>query len=99
MPERICRSGAVNAEVNPHRLLAEFVGEARIAYFSMEVALETAIHTYSGGLGCLAGDTLRSAADIGLPLVGVAICARRSIPRADRSSRRTHGVRKITPHR
>jgi glycogen phosphorylase len=33
-----------------------------IAYFSMEIGLRSEIHTYSGGLGVLAGDTLRSAA-------------------------------------
>ena len=38
-----------------------------IAYFSMEVALASAVPTYSGGLGVLAGDTLRAAADLGLP--------------------------------
>jgi starch phosphorylase len=38
-----------------------------IAYFSMEVAVDPAIPTYSGGLGVLAGDTLRSAADLGVP--------------------------------
>ena len=35
-----------------------------VAYFSMEIALDKAIPTYSGGLGVLAGDTLRSAADL-----------------------------------
>ena len=40
----------------------------RIAYFSMEIALEPDIPTYSGGLGILAGDTLRSAADLGTPV-------------------------------
>jgi glycogen phosphorylase len=44
-----------------------------VAYFSMEIGLETAIPTYSGGLGVLAGDSLRSAADIGIPLVGVTL--------------------------
>jgi starch phosphorylase len=39
--------------------------KAKVAYFSMEIALESAIPTYSGGLGVLAGDTLRSAADLG----------------------------------
>lgn len=66
----------MSSEVNPHCLLAEFVGDSRIAYFSMEIALENAIHTYSGGLGCLAGDTLRAAADMGLPLVGVTLVSR-----------------------
>ena len=49
----------------------------RVAYFSMEVALENQISTYSGGLGVLAGDTLRSAADLGLPMVGVTLLHRK----------------------
>lgn len=47
-----------------------------IAYFSMEIALEDGIPTYSGGLGVLAGDLLRTAADLGLPLVGVTLASR-----------------------
>jgi glycogen phosphorylase len=50
--------------------------EPRIAYFSMEIAIEAAIPTYSGGLGVLSGDTLRAAADIGLPVVGVSLLHR-----------------------
>jgi starch phosphorylase len=49
----------------------------RIAYFSMEIALDKALPTYSGGLGMLAGDSLRSAADMGLPLVAVSLVHRR----------------------
>jgi starch phosphorylase len=49
----------------------------RIAYFSMEIALEPDIPTYSGGLGILAGDTLRSAADLGTPVVAVTLCYRK----------------------
>lgn len=49
----------------------------RIAYFSMEIGLESHIPTYSGGLGVLAGDTLRSAADLGLPMVGVSLIYRK----------------------
>ena len=45
----------------------------KIAYFSMEIALESSVPIYSGGLGVLAGDTLRSAADLGIPLVGVTL--------------------------
>ena len=48
-----------------------------IAYFSMEIAIEAAIPTYSGGLGVLAGDTLRAAADLSLPLVGVTLVQHR----------------------
>lgn len=51
--------------------------KATIAYFSMEIALESSLPTYSGGLGVLAGDTLRSAADTGLPLVGVTLVHRK----------------------
>ena len=50
---------------------------AKVAYFSMEIALESGIPTYSGGLGVLAGDTLRSAADLGIPMVGVTLLQRR----------------------
>ncbi len=45
----------------------------RIAYFTMEVALDPKIPTYSGGLGVLAGDTLKSAADLAVPMVGVTL--------------------------
>jgi starch phosphorylase len=49
---------------------------ARIAYFSMEVGLDDALPIYSGGLGVLAGDYLRSAADLHLPLVAVSLLYR-----------------------
>ncbi len=51
-------------------------GERRIAYFSMEIALESAMPTYSGGLGVLAGDTIRSASDLQLPMVAVSLLHR-----------------------
>jgi starch phosphorylase len=50
---------------------------AKVAYFSMEIALEPEIPSYSGGLGVLAGDTLRSAADLGVPVVGVTLVHRK----------------------
>jgi glycogen phosphorylase len=53
-----------------------FLARARIAYFSMEMALRPEIHTYSGGLGGLAGDTARSAADLDLPMVFVTLVSR-----------------------
>ena len=49
----------------------------RIAYFSMEIALEPEIPTYAGGLGILAGDTLRSAADMRLPMCAVTLIHRK----------------------
>ncbi|WP_035349966.1 alpha-glucan family phosphorylase [Edaphobacter aggregans] len=48
-----------------------------IAYFSMEIALSPALPTYSGGLGMLAGDTLRSAADTSAPMVAISLAHRR----------------------
>jgi glycogen phosphorylase len=54
-----------------------FVHVPRIAYFSMEIGLRSEIPTYSGGLGVLAGDTLRSAADLAIPLVGVTLVSRK----------------------
>ena len=54
----------------------EFILERRIAYFSMEIALANEIPTYSGGLGILAGDTVRSAADLELPMVAVSLVSR-----------------------
>lgn len=47
-----------------------------VAYFSLEIGLEAHIPTYSGGLGVLAGDTLRAAADLGMPHVGVTLLYR-----------------------
>src|SRR3954468_9895796 len=52
-------------------------GQSTVAYFSMEIALEQGIPTYSGGLGILSGDTLRSAADLGAPVVGVSLLHRK----------------------
>lgn len=47
------------------------------AYFSMEIGLDKKLHTYSGGLGVLAGDTLKSAADLGIPVIGVSLIHRK----------------------
>ena len=55
--------------------------QGKIAYFSMEFGLTECIKMYSGGLGVLAGDHLKSASDLGLPLVAVvAACARGRYP-------------------
>ncbi len=45
----------------------------KVAYFSMEIMLETDIPTYAGGLGILAGDVLRSCADLHIPAVGISL--------------------------
>jgi starch phosphorylase len=48
----------------------------KIAYFSMEIAVDERFPTYSGGLGVLAGDVLRAAADLELPMTGVTLVHR-----------------------
>jgi glycogen phosphorylase len=48
-----------------------------VAYFSMDVAIDSHIPTYSGGLGILAGDMLHSAADLGVPMVGISLLHRK----------------------
>ena len=53
-----------------------FTHNTHIAYFSMEIALRAEAHTYAGGLGVLAGDTVRSCADLELPVVCVTLISR-----------------------
>lgn len=53
-----------------------FASRTRVAYLCMEIALRPEIHTYSGGLGILAGDTVRSCSDLGLPVVFVTLMSR-----------------------
>ncbi|GEM_PF-1323272 len=48
-----------------------------VAYFSMEMALRPEMPTYSGGLGVLAGDTIRAAADLKVPMVAVTLLHRK----------------------
>jgi len=48
-----------------------------IAYFSLEIGLEDEMPTYAGGLGILAGDTVRAAADFKVPMVGVTLLYRK----------------------
>ena len=51
--------------------------ETRVAYFSVEIALSPSMPTYSGGLGVLAGDTIRSCADLGVKVVAVTLLHRK----------------------
>src|SRR5437660_11522054 len=66
----------------PKREASEMVSQVNsvkriVAYVSMEIALENAMPSYSGGLGVLAGDTVRAAADIRLPMVAVSLLYRK----------------------
>ncbi len=58
-------------------MLPKEIRPDNIAYFSMEVGLDSTMPTYSGGLGILAGDTLRAAADLGLPMIGITLLHRK----------------------
>ena len=79
----------------------EFIYAPRIAYFSMEIALRNEIPTYAGGLGILAGDTMRSAADLRLQMVAVSLVSRAGYFRQEidglgrqHASRPIHGIRR-----
>ena len=85
---RIVRGGSSRSELPVPRKELPIVPSAEsppeiipsddtIAYFSMEIALEAQIPTYSGGLGMLAGDALRTASDQHVPMVGVSLLYRR----------------------
>lgn len=54
-----------------------FLSNEVIAYFSMEIALQSDMPSYSGGLGVLAGDTVRTAADLEIPMVAVTLLHRK----------------------
>jgi glycogen phosphorylase len=56
--------------------LDRFLERTHIAYFSMEIAIRPEMQTYSGGLGVLAGDTVRSCADLEIPIVFVTLISR-----------------------
>jgi starch phosphorylase len=59
--------------VEPETCLAR----QKIAYFSMEIGLSNNFHTYNGGLGILAGDTVKSSADLKVPLVGITLVSKK----------------------
>ncbi|WP_406670163.1 alpha-glucan family phosphorylase [Methanolobus sp. ZRKC4] len=71
----------------------------KIAYFSMEIGLKKEIPTYSGGLGILAGDTIRASADLGLPLIGVTLLNRRGyfMQKLDSAGRQTEHPQEWSP--
>jgi len=73
----------------------------KIAYFSMEVGLTSEIPTYAGGLGTLAGDAIRSSADLKLPLVGVTLISKRNYFRQklDANGRQSEQPREWNPEK
>jgi glycogen phosphorylase len=57
--------------------MSNFIEGAKIAYFSMEIGVNTDMPTYSGGLGVLAGDVIRSSADLRIPLVALTLVSKK----------------------
>jgi len=79
-----------------HRALPE---ARTIAYFSMEVGIDPAMPTYSGGLGVLAGDTIRAAADLSAPMVAITLLHRKGYfrQRLDASGNQTESPNSWAP--
>jgi starch phosphorylase len=57
--------------------MRSFVEGPKVAYFSMEIGIKSDMPTYSGGLGVLAGDVIRSSADLRIPLVAVTLVSKK----------------------
>src|SRR4029079_4142136 len=91
--ERVGEDASLRARVDAaHRELRDYLGAARtwasvhagplrvrpVAYFSAEFGIHESLPIYSGGLGVLAGDHLKSASDLGLPLIAVGLFYRES---------------------
>jgi starch phosphorylase len=66
-------SNIANKEDLSLNQMSNLNGKPKIAYFSMEIGIDEHIPTYSGGLGVLAGDTIKSCADLNVPLVGITL--------------------------
>ncbi|HEU4752863.1 MAG TPA: alpha-glucan family phosphorylase, partial [Armatimonadota bacterium] len=71
--EAALRQYLASSPASPSRRYAERYSGRPVAYFSAEFAVHESLPIYSGGLGVLAGDHLKSASDLGLPLVGVGL--------------------------
>ena len=76
-----------------------FPSSGLVAYFSMEIAINPGMPTYSGGLGVLAGDTLRSMADLGVPLVAFSLVHRKGYFKQtlDKNGRQSEDVQPWNP--
>ena len=69
----------------------------KVAYFSMEIAVDEKIPTYVGGLGVLAGDTIRSMADLNFPIVGCTLLASHFTQKVDKEGNQTEIYNKWNP--
>ena len=57
--------------------MSSFIEGSKVAYFSMEIGINNGMPTYSGGLGVLAGDVVRSSADLRIPLIAVTLVSKK----------------------
>jgi starch phosphorylase len=57
--------------------MSSFIEGPKVAYFSMEIGINPEMSTYSGGLGVLAGDVIRSSADLRIPLVALTLVSKK----------------------
>src|SRR5579884_672383 len=96
-PEYAIQLGRVQARLAAERELPTWWEEGGrpsdflVAYFSAEFGLDESLPVYSGGLGILAGDHLKAASELGVPLVGVGLFYRRGYFR----QRLEHGDRQV----
>ena len=65
--------GQLAAPLDGASMAAGITPQRPVAYFSAEFGIESTLQTYTGGLGMLAGDHLKAASDLGIPLVGVGL--------------------------
>jgi len=72
MVESAKMDGEINI-IEENKTIAGLGGKPKIAYFSMEIGIDENIPSYSGGLGILAGDTIKSCADLNVPIVGITL--------------------------
>lgn len=90
----VCADDALVAAIHDaHRSLRELLDGAprrTIAYFSPEFGISETLPQYSGGLGILAGDHLKAASDLGVPLVGVGLFYRQGFFRQRVAENRQH---------
>jgi starch phosphorylase len=98
--ERGSRLALERGETNMDNLEGVLKGQ-KIAYFSMEIGLTSEIPTYAGGLGTLAGDAIRSSADLKLPLVAVTLISKRNYFRQklDANGRQSEQPREWNPEK
>ncbi|HDQ15877.1 MAG TPA: alpha-glucan family phosphorylase [Bacteroidetes bacterium] len=65
--------GEIKDDSDKNITITNLGGKPKIAYFSMEIGIDENIPTYSGGLGILAGDTIKSCADLNVPIIGITL--------------------------